>query len=107
MKPIEWTRELMMIKSIVEEISKESFTTVLLNQYRSGDDSMGWHRDNEKALGPNPVIASVSFGAERTFQFRHFQQKNVIRSIALTHWKYIIDERDDAAKLGAQTTEID
>jgi alkylated DNA repair dioxygenase AlkB len=61
----------MFIKNEVEAICNENFTTVLLNYYRDGKDSNGWHADNEKELGRNPIIASVSFGAERVFQLKH------------------------------------
>ncbi|GAB4144604.1 MAG: alpha-ketoglutarate-dependent dioxygenase AlkB [Bacteroidia bacterium] len=62
-----WTAELMQIKDRVEAVSGETFNSVLCNYYRYGQDSMGWHSDDEKELGEEPVIASVSFGAERKF----------------------------------------
>jgi len=71
MKPHAWNPILMYIKSEIEEIYDENFTTVLLNLYRDGKDSNGWHADNEKELGRNPVIASISFGAERAFHLQH------------------------------------
>lgn len=71
MQPHSWNPLTMYIKSEVEEICNENFTTVLLNLYRDGNDSNGWHADNEKELGRNPVIASVSFGAERVFHLQH------------------------------------
>lgn len=71
MQPNRWNPLLMFIKNEVEVICNENFTTVLLNYYRNGKDSNGWHADNEKELGRNPVIASVSFGAERVFQLKH------------------------------------
>ena len=61
MQPHHWNSLLLFIKNEIEEICNENFTTVLLNQYRDGKDSNGWHADNEKELGRNPVIASVSF----------------------------------------------
>jgi alkylated DNA repair dioxygenase AlkB len=61
----------MYIKNEIEEICQENFTTVLLNLYRDGKDSNGWHADNEKELGRNPIIASLSFGAERSFHLKH------------------------------------
>ena len=57
---------------------------MLLNLYRDESDSMGWHSDDEPELGPNPVIASVSFGAERTFQFKHKDHADLRQSITLT-----------------------
>lgn len=71
MQPNRWNPLLMFIKNEVEVICNENFTTVLLNYYRDGKDSNGWHADNEKELGRNPIIASVSFGAERVFQLKH------------------------------------
>lgn len=71
MQPHHWNPLLMFIKNEIEEIVNKDFTTVLLNYYRNGKDSNGWHADNEKELGRNPVIASVSFGAERSFHLKH------------------------------------
>lgn len=82
MQPHYWTLTLQKIKSLVENICDTNFTTVLLNYYRNGSDGNGWHADNEKELGTNPVIASVSLGAERNFQLKHnldtTQKKNII-----------------------------
>lgn len=71
MQPHHWNPLLMFIKNEIEDVCNENFTTVLLNLYRDGSDSNGWHADNEKELGRNPVIASVSFGAERMFHLQH------------------------------------
>ena len=71
MQPHSWNPLLMFIKNKIEEICNENFTTVLLNLYRNGKDSNGWHADNERELGRNPVIASVSFGSERSFHLQH------------------------------------
>jgi alkylated DNA repair dioxygenase AlkB len=58
------------IMNRVEELTGQTYNSVLINLYRNGMDSNGWHADNEKELGKNPVIASVSFGAERTFKLK-------------------------------------
>ena len=80
-----WTEELLMIKLRIEEVCKESFTSVLMNYYRYGEDSMGWHADDEKELGSNPIIASISFGETRSFQMRHRHNKEIEKlSIQLT-----------------------
>jgi alkylated DNA repair dioxygenase AlkB len=71
MTPHPWNPLLLNIKNKVEEICGVKFTTVLLNLYRNGQDSNGWHADNEIELGQNPVIASVSLGAERLFKIKH------------------------------------
>jgi alkylated DNA repair dioxygenase AlkB len=82
MQPHHWTLALQKIKSLIENISEANFTTVLLNYYRNGNDGNGWHADNEKELGINPIIASLSLGAERNFQLKHninpIQKKNII-----------------------------
>jgi alkylated DNA repair dioxygenase AlkB len=90
MHPLEWTNALLKIKEKIETKSGVVFTTALLNYYRDGKDSMGWHRDNEKSLGINPVIGSLSFGSTRTFQFRKYSDKNVIRSVELTHGSFLL-----------------
>ena len=54
------------------------FNSCLLNLYHDGSEGMGWHSDDEKTLGRNPVIASVSFGAERIFKLKHRETKEVI-----------------------------
>jgi alkylated DNA repair dioxygenase AlkB len=59
------------IRYKIAEVCDTDFTSVLLNLYRDGKDSNGWHADNEKELGQNPVIASLSFGAARNFQLKH------------------------------------
>ena len=76
MHPHPFTPTLVEIKKKVEDISKMSFTTCLINLYRDGQDSNGWHADNEKELGQNPVIASVSFGAQRAFHLKHRHDKS-------------------------------
>lgn len=90
MKPHSWNSLLMFIKNQIEEVCPENFTTVLLNYYRDGKDSNGWHADNEKELGTNPVIASVSFGAERSFHLQHNFFKEQKLKINLEHGSLLI-----------------
>ena len=90
MQPHPWNLLLQKIKSKVESVSDTNFTTVLLNYYRDGKDSNGWHADNEKELGTNPIIASVSFGAERTFQLKHNSYKDRKKSIVLEHGSLLL-----------------
>jgi len=66
-----WTSLLSGIRAQVESYLKFSFHSVLVNLYRNGDDYVGWHSDNEPELGERPFIASLTFGAERQFEFRH------------------------------------
>lgn len=90
MQPHPWNLLLQKIKSQIESVSDTNFTTVLLNYYRDGKDSNGWHADNEKELGTNPVIASVSFGAGRTFQLKHNSDKDQKKSIVLEHGSLLL-----------------
>ncbi len=90
MQPHPWSPLIMFIKNQIEEICQENFTTVLLNRYRNGKDSNGWHADNEKELGKNPIIASVSFGAERVFQLKHNSIENLKQNILLEHGSLLI-----------------
>ncbi len=71
MHPNPWNPTLVYIKEKIEAIAQQHFTTVLANLYRNEKDSNGWHADNEKELGRNPIIASVSFGEVRKFQLKH------------------------------------
>ncbi|MDG1174590.1 MAG: alpha-ketoglutarate-dependent dioxygenase AlkB [Flavobacteriales bacterium] len=77
LEPKTWTKELLEIKSKIEEASGTKFNSCLLNYYRDGKDGMGWHQDNEKELGINPIIASVTFGETRPFQLKHISNKEL------------------------------
>lgn len=90
MQPHPFGETMMAIKTKVEAFTNCQFNTALLNLYRNGTDSMGWHRDNEKELGPAPIIASVSFGAVREFQFRHYQTKEHLTKLPLAHGSLLI-----------------
>ncbi len=90
MHPKPFTPLLLEIKTLVEATSNSSFTTVLLNLYRDGDDSNGWHSDDEKELGENPVIASVSLGVKRIFHLRHKKDEKIRYSIALNHGSLLL-----------------
>lgn len=72
------TPELVELKHICESLSGSRFNSVLVNLYRNGDDSMGWHADDEPELGPMPVIASLSLGATRRFRFRHRHTREIV-----------------------------
>ena len=90
MQPHFWNPLTTFIKEKVEQITNEKFTTVLLNLYRDGKDSNGWHADNEKELGRNPVIASVSFGATRPFYLKHNTIENQRLKIDLSHGSLLV-----------------
>jgi len=74
-KALSWTDELIEIKELVEKKTGSTFNSCLLNLYHSGEEGMGWHSDDEKELIKNGTIASVSFGAERKFSFKHKTEK--------------------------------
>jgi len=63
------------LRSNLEEETGIDFNSCLANHYRSGSDSVDWHADDEAILGQEPVVASVSLGAERIFQLRHCQTR--------------------------------
>jgi alkylated DNA repair dioxygenase AlkB len=73
--PLPWTDLLATLRSRVEALAEASFNSVLLNYYRDHRDSMGMHSDDEPELGRNPVIASLSFGEQRTFVLKHKSNK--------------------------------
>ena len=77
LQPLPWTGTLSRIKVRVSAYAQCPFNSVLLNLYRDGGDSVGWHSDDEPELGRNPVIASVSLGATRKFVLRHKKRKDV------------------------------
>jgi alkylated DNA repair dioxygenase AlkB len=77
--PLQFTPLQLEIKAAVEQASGRRFNSVLLNYYRNQHDSMGMHSDDEPELGPEPAIASVSFGATRTFVLKHKTTKRVLK----------------------------
>ena len=70
LNPHPWYPDVLSIKARLKQLSGHSFNSVLLNLYRDGSDSVSWHADDEIELGTNPVIASVSLGAERILEFK-------------------------------------
>lgn len=90
MQPHPWNELLLDIKSKIEKATGETFTTVLLNLYRDGKDSNGWHADNERELGQNPVIASVSFGEKRIFQLKHNTIKDCKQNLLLENGSLLL-----------------
>lgn len=87
-----WTRELLELKEDIESLLNTSpkFNSVLLNLYRDGNDKVGWHADNEKELGNNPVIASVSLGAQRRFDLKHRSDPNKKLQLQLNSGSLVI-----------------
>ncbi len=90
MQPKAFTKELLEIKKAIEKEINTNFTTCLANLYRNGQDSNGWHADDEKELGTQPIIASVTFGAERIFHFKHKYEPQLKTKIILNHGSLLI-----------------
>ncbi|MDG1777934.1 MAG: alpha-ketoglutarate-dependent dioxygenase AlkB [Flavobacteriaceae bacterium] len=90
MYPTPFSPILLEIKSKIEKKINQTFTTCLLNLYRNGQDSNGWHADNEKELGKNPIIASVSLGADRFFHMKHRTDKTQKLKLNLTHGSLLV-----------------
>lgn len=84
-----WTKELLSLKSIVEERTGEKFNSCLLNLYHTGDEGMAWHSDAEKDLKKNGAIGSLSFGAERKFAFKHKESQEIV-SLILEHGSLLV-----------------
>ncbi len=97
-KALPWTKELLELKRRSEKLTGETFNSCLLNLYHSGEEGMAWHSDAEKELKKNGAIASLSFGAERKFAFKHKQTQEkvglvlehgsllVMKGTTQTHW---------------------
>ena len=84
-RPQPWTPTLERIRNRASTLTGVAFNAVLLNLYRDGRDGMGWHADDEPELGRNPVIASVSLGAERRFCLRHRRRRDLKVDLPLPH----------------------
>jgi alkylated DNA repair dioxygenase AlkB len=106
MEPLPWTDLLLRLRAQASARAGAAFNSVLLNYYRDGRDSMGLHSDDERELGPEPVIASLSLGAERRLLFRHRTRRDVasarialpcsslliMRGPTQRHWKHGIEK---------------
>ncbi|NOT11477.1 MAG: alpha-ketoglutarate-dependent dioxygenase AlkB [Methylococcaceae bacterium] len=88
-QPMPWTAELLAVRHNIEQHCSCKFNSVLANLYRNGRDSMGCHADDEKELGTNPVIASLSLGDERLFKLHHKKRK-ARRDIQLGHGDLLV-----------------
>lgn len=110
MQAVPWSKELKELQQSLQNDTGHRFNSVLINQYRDGQDSNGWHSDDEVELGRNPVIASISLGAARDFHLRHKSQKHLRQSIKLEHgslllmqgstqhyWQHHVPKRANAA----------
>ncbi len=101
--PSKWTPTLLAVKGRVEAAARVRFNSVLLNLYRSEQDSVSWHSDDEPELGP--VIASLSLGAARPFQFKRIDNPKKKLSIELPHGSLLIMRGANSGTLAAPRPE--
>ncbi len=97
-----WTEELLALKGMVEKLTAAKFNSCLLNLYHDGSEGMAWHSDDESSLGKDSTIASLSFGAERKFCFKHKQTHQtvaivlengsllVMKDATQTYWRHCL-----------------
>ncbi|WP_448702847.1 alpha-ketoglutarate-dependent dioxygenase AlkB family protein [Mucilaginibacter sp. AW1-3] len=90
MRPLPWTADLLIIKDRIEPFSGTKFDSVLLNYYRDGNDSVSWHTDNDGVPGKNWIVASVSFGQARSFEFRMRDEHSVKYAVELENGSYLL-----------------
>lgn len=91
MQPHDWTESLRSLKTCVEAIAGVSFTSALLNFYRTGQDGVSWHADDEPELDPEAPIASVSLGATRRFSFKHQRDRALPKlHVELAHGSVLV-----------------
>lgn len=88
-RALPWTALLQNLKSIIEQQTGETFNSCLLNLYHSGEEGMAWHSDGEKDLKKNGAIASLSFGAERKFAFKHKRTQEKVQ-LVLQHGSLLV-----------------
>lgn len=88
-RALPWTEELLELKALTEKLTEKTYNSCLLNLYHSGEEGMAWHSDAEKDLKKNGAIASLSFGAERKFAFKHKESKEKV-GLILDHGSLLV-----------------
>jgi len=88
-KALPWTEELLQLKQLAEAHTKAHYNSCLMNLYHDGNEGVSWHSDDEKALKRHAAIASISFGAERKFCFKH-KQLSLTAAVSLQHGSLLI-----------------
>jgi alkylated DNA repair dioxygenase AlkB len=88
--PQPWSGAVAHLRARVEALCGARFNSMLANLYRDGQDAIGWHADDEPELGPTPLIASLSFGAERRFDIRRKDDHTQVKRITLEHGSLLI-----------------
>lgn len=92
--PLPWTPQLQQLKQAISTFTGLPFNSVLLNYYRDGNDSVAWHSDNEKELGDQPHIASLSLGQSRQFDFRNKEDHSRKHSLQLDNGSLLLMKGD-------------
>lgn len=87
---VDFSKSLSLIKTRIEQTSSTRFNSCLANLYRDGNDSNGWHSDDEKELGDEPLIASLSLGVTRNFDLKHKRNRLIKKRIELTHGSLLL-----------------
>ncbi len=87
---VDFSKSLSLIKTRIEQTSSTRFNSCLANLYRDGNDSNGWHSDDEKELGDEPVIASLSLGVTRNFDLKHKRNRLIKKRLELTHGSLLL-----------------
>lgn len=90
LQPLKFPPLLKALQQKLEKITDSEFTHCLANLYRTGNDSMGLHADDEKELGRDPVIASISLGAVRTFRLKYREEKDLKLDLELEHGSLLL-----------------
>lgn len=115
-EPLPWVPLLSRLRQQLEAFTRRTFNSMLGNLYRDGNDSMGWHADKEKELGPAPFIGSLSFGERRTFKIRHNKTKEtvtveltngsllLIGGVAQSHWRHCVPKTTQTKKARVNLT---
>jgi alkylated DNA repair dioxygenase AlkB len=93
-EPASWPRALTVVRKAVNAAAGEEFNSVLANLYRDGNDTMGWHSDDEPELGIQPIIASLSLGAPRKFVLKSRAPDGDKLEIQLTHGSLLVMRGD-------------
>lgn len=88
--PLPWTEALQDLKALCQRVAGADLNSALLNYYQNGNDTVGWHSDAEPELGPEPTIASVSLGVERTFEIKPRRGKKAIIPIRLPNGSVLV-----------------
>ncbi|MCX7033994.1 MAG: alpha-ketoglutarate-dependent dioxygenase AlkB [Arenimonas sp.] len=96
-EPRPWPPALALLRARIDHASGVAMNSVLANLYRSGQDAMGWHSDDEPELGARPVIASLSLGGTRRFRFRHRRDHSKTFAIELPHGSLLLMSGDTQA----------